>query len=103
MLLWRLRNEGLIDAAERKHLAEAINRTGVLTIARALGYEWRDRAQPFSRIQELALKGYAKGFVSLGVVADLFDRQKDEMYDLLAAWGVKQEFAPDDTLVGTVS
>ncbi len=103
MLLWRLRNEGLIDAAERKQLAEAINRTGVLTIARALGYEWRDRAQPFSRIQELALKGYAKGFVSLGVVADLFDRQKDEMYDLLAAWGVKQEFAPDDALVGTGS
>lgn len=102
MLLWRLQNEQLIDATERKAIADAINRIGVVSLARALGYDWRDRAQPFGRIQELALKGYAKGFVTLGVLAELFDKPKEEMHNLLRTWRVAQEFAPDDALVGSV-
>jgi Zn-dependent peptidase ImmA (M78 family)/transcriptional regulator with XRE-family HTH domain len=101
MLLWRLQNEELIDAAERKAVCDALNRIGVVALARALGYDWRERAQPFGRIQELALKGYAKGLVTIGIVAELFDKPKEEMHDLLKAWGVTQEFAAGDALVGT--
>jgi Zn-dependent peptidase ImmA (M78 family)/transcriptional regulator with XRE-family HTH domain len=102
MLLWRLRNEGLIDANERKELAERLKQVGVVSLARALGYDWRDRAQPFSRVQELALKAYAKGLIGLGIVAELFDRSKEDMHDLLAAWGVAQEFSDKDALVGAL-
>lgn len=103
MLLWRLQNEDMIDAAERKRLLGQIERAGgVIALARTLGYEWRDRAQPVSRTQELALKGYAKGLVSLGLLAEIFERQKEEMSELLRTWGVSQERAADDALAGTV-
>ncbi len=103
MFLWRLQKERLIPAAARKELAAKLADIGVIALARALGYDWRDRAQPFTRVHELALKGYAKGLVTLGVLADLFDRQKEDMYDLLKAWDVRQEFEPGDALVGAVS
>lgn len=101
MLLWRLQNEHLIDAAERRRLGEEIERAGgVIGLARALGYDWRDRAQPVSRTQELALKGYVKGLVSLGVLAEIFDRPKEDMAELLRAWSVTQEPGPEDALAG---
>ncbi|MDP3911463.1 MAG: XRE family transcriptional regulator [Gemmatimonadales bacterium] len=103
MLLWRLQEESLIAATERKELAAKLAEIGVVALARALGYDWRDRAQPFTRVHELALQGYAKGLVTLGIVADLFDRVKEDMHDLLQAWGVRQEFAPGDALVGTAN
>jgi Zn-dependent peptidase ImmA (M78 family)/transcriptional regulator with XRE-family HTH domain len=103
MLLWRLRNEDLIDAAERKRLKDDIERSGgVIALARMLGYNWRDRAQPMSRTQELALKGFAKGLVSLGILAELFDRGKEDMSDLLCSWGVTPRQSADDALVGSV-
>ena len=102
MLLWRLQNEDLIDAAERKRLAEEIEKAGgVIALARALGYDWRDRAQPVTRTQELALKGYVKGLVSLGILAEIFDRAKEDMVELLRSWSVMQEPGPSDALVGT--
>jgi len=101
MLQWRLQEESLIAATERKDLATKLAEIGVVALARALGYDWRDRAQPFTRVHELGLQGYAKGLVTLGIVADLFDRSKEDMHELLQTWGVRQEFAPGDALVGT--
>lgn len=103
MLLWRLRNEGFIDGGKRRALLDALKTLGVVATARALGYDWRSRAQPFPRIHELALKGYARGLISLGVVAELFDKPKEQMYELLRNWGIVQEFTPDDRLVGALS
>jgi len=103
MFLWRLQEERLIPAAARKALGARLAEIGVIALARALGYDWRDRAQPFTRVHELALKGYAKGLVTLGVLADLFDRPKEEMYELLKAWGVRQEFESGEALVGSAS
>ena len=103
MLLWRLQEERLINAAGRKELAQRLAKIGVITLARALGYDWREWAQPFTRTHELALKGYTSGLVTLGVLAELFDRPKEEMYDLVRAWGIVPEFAADDALVGTVN
>lgn len=100
MLLWRLKNERVIDASQRKELGDHLKRVGVHALARQLGYDWPSRAQPFPRVQELALKAYAKGLVSLGIVAELFDRSKEDMSDLLGTWGVTQEFSADDALVG---
>jgi len=103
MLLWRLVNEGLLELHERHRLREQIARIGVVNLARSLGYNWRERAQPVSRAQELGLKGYSKGVVTLGQLAEIFDKTKEEMYDLLQAWSVHQDFAPEDGLVGTTS
>ncbi len=104
MLLWRLRNEDLIDAAERKRLGDDLARAGgVIALGHTLGYDWRERAQPMSRTRELALKGYAKGIVTLGVLAEIFDRPKEQMYDLLRGWGFEQELAATDALAGTPS
>ncbi len=103
MFLWRLQEARLIPATARKELTQRLWDIGVVNLARGLGYDWRDRAQPFTRVHELALKGYAQGLVTLGVLADLFDRPKEEMFELLRAWGVRQEFTADDVLVGGVN
>jgi len=103
MLLWRLQEEHLIHATGRKELGQRLAEIGVIALARALGYDWRDRAQPFTRVHELALKGYAKGLITLGVLAELFDRPKEEMYGLMRAWGIVQELAAGDALVGATN
>jgi Zn-dependent peptidase ImmA (M78 family)/transcriptional regulator with XRE-family HTH domain len=100
MLLWRLQNESFINATERRTLKDELSRHGVLKLARALGYDWRDRAQPFTRAHELALSGYAKGLIGLGGVADIFGLDKEEMHARLRAWEVHQELGGDDALVG---
>ena len=91
----------------RRYLVAAFGDAGhafpAIALARALGYDWRDRAQPFTRVHELALKGYAKGVITLGTLADLFDQPKEDMYERLRAWGVRQEFEPSDALVGSAS
>ncbi len=101
MLLWRMREENLISALGRRELGAKLAEIGVVALARALGYDWRDRAQPFTRVQELALNGYTQGLVTLGVLAELFDRSKEAMHELLTEWSVNQEFTPGDALVGT--
>lgn len=100
MLLWRLRNEGFVTASERRELREELDRLGTVAIARSLGYDLRRFAQPFGRAHEIALRAYAKGHLSLGVLAELFDRTKEQMRDQLRAWGIHQEFAEEDVLVG---
>lgn len=100
MLLWRLRNEGFITASERRELREELTRLGTLAIARSLGYDFRRFAQPFGRAHEIALRAYVKGYLSLGVLAELFDRTKEQMRSQLQAWGLHQEFAEEDALVG---
>ena len=102
MMLWRLQNEHLVDAAERKRLRDALNKLGVTALARRLGYTWRERAQPFERIQEIALKAYEKGFISLGVLAEAVDKTKEEVHDFVAALGIVPEFREDDALLGAV-
>lgn len=69
MILWRLQNERLIDAAERNRLKEDVNRHGTVPLARSLGYDFRRFAQPFYRAHEVALRGYAAGEISLGGTA----------------------------------
>jgi len=101
MLLWRFQEEGLIAATTRKELGAKLADIGVIALARALGYDWRDRAQPFTRAHELALEGYTQGLVTIGVLAELFDHSKEEMYELLRDWGISQEFTNRDQLVGT--
>jgi len=103
MLLWRLVNEGLIEIHERHELAKLLGAIGVTSLARSLGYNWRERAQPVSRAQELGLRGYSKGVVTLGQLAEIFDKSKEEMYDLIRVWGLHQEFAPGDALVGVTA
>lgn len=100
MILWRLQNERLIDAAERKRLKEVINRRGTVALARSLGYDFRRFAQPFYRAHEIALRAYAAGEVSLGGVAEIFDLPKEQMRDRLQEWGVEQEYDERDVLVG---
>jgi Zn-dependent peptidase ImmA (M78 family)/transcriptional regulator with XRE-family HTH domain len=100
MLLWRLRNEGLIDAAERQRLKDDLNRQGTTALASALGYNWKRRAQPFIRAYEIALSGYAAGHLSLGGLAEVFGKDKEDMYHLVHEWGVAQAFDDDDALVG---
>jgi Zn-dependent peptidase ImmA (M78 family) len=100
MLLWRLQNESFINATERRALKDELSRHGVLKLARALGYDWRDRAQPFTRAHELALTGYAKGLIGLGGVADIFGVDKETMHERLRAWEVHQELDDEDALVG---
>ena len=100
MILWRLQNERLIDAAERKRLQEEINRRGTVALARSLGYDFRRFAQPFYRAHEIALRAYAAGEVSLGGVAEIFDLPKEQMRARLQEWGVEQEYEEGDVLVG---
>jgi Zn-dependent peptidase ImmA (M78 family)/transcriptional regulator with XRE-family HTH domain len=100
MLLWRLQNENFVNATERRTLRDEVNRHGVMNLARALGYDWRERAQPFTRAHELALTGYAKGLLGLAGVADIFGLGKEEMYQRLQRWEVFQELDSNDALVG---
>lgn len=100
MILWRLQNERLIDASERKELKEEVNRHGTLALARSLGYDFQRFAQPFSRAQEVALRAYAAGQVSLGGAAEIFGVAKEEMRTRLREWGVEQEYDVGDILVG---
>ncbi|HEX9901094.1 MAG TPA: XRE family transcriptional regulator [Candidatus Methylomirabilis sp.] len=100
MLLWRLQNERLIDAAERKRLRVDLNGHGTVALARSLGYDFRNHAQPFYRAHEVAIRAYAAGHVSLGLAADIFGTSKEQMRARLREWGVTQEFAQDDVLVG---
>lgn len=100
MLLWRLQNENLIDAAERRALKDELESHGVGRIAAALGYDWQAKAQPFPRSHEIALRAYQKGWLSLGVLSEVFGHDKAEMMQLLREWSITQEFADDDALVG---
>jgi Zn-dependent peptidase ImmA (M78 family)/DNA-binding XRE family transcriptional regulator len=100
MLLWRLQNEKVLNATERRALKDEVSRHGVTNLARALGYDWRERAQPFTRAHELGLTGYAKGLIGLGGVADIFGLDKEEMHRRLRDWEVYQELGDEDALVG---
>jgi Zn-dependent peptidase ImmA (M78 family)/transcriptional regulator with XRE-family HTH domain len=101
MLLWRLQNENFMNATERRELKTELTRHGVMNLSRALGYDWRERAQPFTRAHEMVLAGYAKGLIGLGGVADIFGVDKEEMLERLRSWDVYQEFTDDDALVGS--
>jgi len=100
MILWRLQNERLIDATERKRLKDEVNRHGTVALARSLGYDFRRFAQPFYRAHEVALRAYVAGEVSLGGAAEIFGLPKEEMRLRLREWGIEQEFDADDVLVG---
>jgi Zn-dependent peptidase ImmA (M78 family) len=100
MLLWRLQNEDLIKASERKRLKDELTRQGTVALARSLGYDFRRFAQPFYRAHEIALQGYALGEISLGLVAEVFGMAKEEMHVRLHEWGVEQELAEEDVLAG---
>lgn len=100
MILWRLQNERLIDAAERKRLKEEVNRHGTVALARSLGYDFRRFAQPFYRAHEVALRAYAAGEISLGGAAEIFGLPKEDMRRRLRDWGVEQEYETGDVLVG---
>lgn len=100
MILWRLQNERVIDAAERKRLKEEVNRHGTVALARSLGYDFRRFAQPFYRAHEVALRAYAAGEISLGGAAEIFGLPKEEMRVRLRDWGVEQEYGAGDVLVG---
>jgi Zn-dependent peptidase ImmA (M78 family)/transcriptional regulator with XRE-family HTH domain len=101
MLLWRLQNEDLIKGSERKRLKDELTRQGTVALARSLGYDFRRFAQPFYRAHEIALRGYALGEISLGLVAEVFGMAKEEMHVRLREWGVEQELAEEDVLAGT--
>lgn len=100
MMLWRLQNENLIDAAVRRRLKDGLAAQGINRIAAALGYDWQARAQPFPRSHEIALKAYQKGLISLGALTEIFGRDKADMLQMLRDWSITQEFADDDLLVG---
>jgi Zn-dependent peptidase ImmA (M78 family)/DNA-binding XRE family transcriptional regulator len=100
MLLWRLQNEDLLMASERKRLKNELTRQGTVALARSLGYDFRRFAQPFYRAHEIALRGYARGEISLGLVAEVFGMAKEEMHARLREWGVEQELAEEDVLAG---
>ncbi|MEX2281265.1 MAG: ImmA/IrrE family metallo-endopeptidase [Gemmatimonadota bacterium] len=100
MILWRLRNERLISASERKQLKDEVTRIGTGAIAKSLGYDFHRFAQPFGRAREIALHAYTEGQISLGGVAEIFGHSKEEMRQRLHDWGVHQEFTDADVLVG---
>lgn len=102
MLLWRLRNEGLITAALRGEVLAELRRVGSHNIARSLGYDWRARAQPFTRAHEIALDAYRKGHISLGIVAEIFGKDKEDILHRLRELNVSPEFAEGDRLVGAL-
>ena len=100
MILWRLQNERLIDATERKQLKGEVNRHGTVALARSLGYDFRRFAQPFYRAHEVALRAYAAGEISLGGAADIFGVSREQMRERLREWGIQQEYDETDALVG---
>lgn len=102
MLLWRLRNEGLLSAAQRNEVIAELRRVGSQNIAKSLGYDWRTRAQPFTRAHEIALDAYRKGHISLGVVAEIFGKDKEDIVERLREWNISPEFAETDQLVGAL-
>jgi len=103
MLLWRLRNEDLIDAAQRHELKQQIETHGINRLAKMLGYDWRKKAQPYPKTHELALQAYQKGLISVGALGEIFGEDKAGMRDVLRDWSVTQEFEEDDALVGSPS
>jgi Zn-dependent peptidase ImmA (M78 family)/DNA-binding XRE family transcriptional regulator len=103
MILWRLRNENLITAAQRSDVRSELRRAGTHNIARSLGYNWRDRAQPFTRAHEIALDAYERGHISLGMIAEIFGKDKEDMSDALRGWNISQAFSAEDQLVGALS
>jgi len=72
-------------------------------VARTLGYDWRERAQPFTRAHELTLAGYAKGLISVAGVADIFGVDVDEMHTRLRSWEVSQQFDESDALLNAAN
>lgn len=102
MLLWRLRNEDLITAAQRGEVIGELRRVGSQNIAKSLGYDWRARAQPFTRAHEIALDAYRKGHISLGIVAEIFGKDKEDILERLRELNVSPEFAEGDRLVGAL-
>lgn len=103
MILWRLRNEGLITAAQRSVVKTELQRAGSQNVAKSLGYDWRARAQPFTRAHEIALDAYKLGYISLGVLAEIFGKDKEDILARLREWNISQDFAEDDRLVGALS
>lgn len=101
MLLWRLQNENAILAHERRDLLKELNARGVTAIARSLGYDWRARAQTVTRAQEIALAAYREGHLSLGELSEIIGVDKGDMLHRLAEWGIAQDFADDEPLIGT--
>lgn len=100
MILWRLRNEHMISAKQRSDLLKDISVRGVTNLARSLGYDWRRRAQPVTRAQEIALAAYSKGHLSLGELSEVLGIEKSDLMERLSEWGVAQEFGEGDRLVG---
>lgn len=103
MMLWRLRNEGLISASDRRQVKLEIQRMGSRNIAASLGYDWQDKAQPFTRAHEIALDAYRRGHISLGVLSEIFGRDKEDMKSLLSEWNISQDYSEEDQLVGALS
>jgi transcriptional regulator with XRE-family HTH domain/Zn-dependent peptidase ImmA (M78 family) len=97
-LLWRLQNAGLITAQQRH---EALG-FSVRAVARDLEIDFDVRRRPIGQAEVLALEGYRRGFVSLGKLAEVFGRPKEEMYELLRRWKVFQEFEEQEPAVGFV-
>lgn len=102
MILWRLRNENLITAAQRSEVKGELLLAGSQNVARSLGYDWRARAQPFTRAHEIALDAYRQGHISLGILAEIFGKDKEDVLELLREWNISQDFSEDDRLVGVV-
>lgn len=67
----------------------------------ALGDRTRAHEHGHTVAHDLALAGYAKGYLGLGGVADIFGVDKEEMLRRLRSWEVHQEFSDDDALVGS--
>lgn len=97
-LLWRLHNAGLITAQQRH---EALG-FSVRAVARDLGIDFETRRRPIAQAELLALEGYRRGLLSLGRLAEVFGRPKEQMYDLLRRWNVFQEFEEQEPAVGFV-
>lgn len=95
-LLWRLRNADLIRADQRH---EALG-FSVRAVARDLDIDLETRRRPIGQAEVLALEGYRRGLLSLGRLAEVFGRPKEQMYDLLRAWKVFQEFEDEEAVVG---
>lgn len=91
-LLWRLLNANLINARQRH---EALD-FSVAQVARELGIQFEDRAWSVGQPQVLALEGYRRGLITLGRLAEVFGKGKEEMYDLLGSWGLHQEIPEAD-------
>jgi Zn-dependent peptidase ImmA (M78 family)/transcriptional regulator with XRE-family HTH domain len=103
MVLWRMVNEKVISANERHRLLEHLGGRGVTALARSLGYDWRRKAQPVTRAQEIALLAYGKGHLSLGELAEIHGMDKSDMLSKLGEWGIVQEFADSDALLGATA